>query len=148
MIHRAVPRRLPPSLANEFVDVDTTLVFDYQIAASGVAVGLQQPISSEGDFYLCAMQASAVIQIRPDDQEDAGNVGIRIADDTGYRLMDDYVNLYFFSEMQGNPWPYVIKPMHLFKGGTKIIIDIQEYTGNLSNVQIGFRGLYRYRRDA
>lgn len=152
-IRRAVPRitparpHLPPSLRQEFVDCDTTLVFDYQVPAGETLVGLQQPISSEGDFFLCAIQASSVIQARPDLQLAAGNVGLRFADDTGYRLMDDYVNLYFFSEMQGNPWPYVVKPMHRFRAGTKILVDIEESTGFLSNVQVAFRGVYRYYRQ-
>jgi hypothetical protein len=131
--------------SNKFVDCDVTLVFNYQIGAYAQIVGLQQPISAEGDFYLCAMQASSVIQQRPDLQEYAGSVSIRIADDVGYRLMDDYITMNFLTEMAGNPWPFVIKPAHFFRAGTKIWIDMQENSGFLSNVQVSFRGRYRYR---
>lgn len=131
--------------SNQFVDCDVTLVYNYQIGAFATIVGLQQPISAEGDFYLCAIQASSVIQQRPDLQEYTGNVSIRIADDVGYRLMDDYITMNFLTEMGGNPWPFVIKPAHFFRAGTKIWIDMQENSGFLSNVQVSFRGRYRYR---
>ena len=135
----------PPALVHQFSDVDTTLVYDYQIQPNAQIVGLQQPISMEGDFYLCAWQASSVIQIRPDDQENAGNVSIRIADDTGYRLMDDYITMNYLTSISGNPWPFTLRRPHMFRAGTKIWIDIQELSGSLSNVQICFRGQYRYR---
>jgi len=138
-----------PSLDNQYYDCDVTLTFDVQIQANAQLVGLQQPISSEGDFYLCAYGASSVIQQRPDLQELAGSVSIRLSDDTGYRLSDDYITMPFLTSIAGNPYPFVVKTPHLFKAGTKIWIDMQETSGgdggSPSNVQIAFRGRYRYR---
>jgi len=135
----------PPAFVHQFADVDETLVFNYQIQPNAQQVGLQQPVSMEGDFYLFAWQASSVIQVRPDNQENAGNVSIRLADDTGYRLSDDYIGMNFLTSIAGNPWPYTLRLPHMFRAGTKIWIDMQELSGFLSNVQVCFRGQYRFR---
>jgi hypothetical protein len=135
----------PPAFLHQFSDVHETLVFDYQIQPNAQIVGLQQPISMEGDFYLFAWQASSVIQLRPDNQEDAGNVSVRLADDTGYRLSNDYIGMNFLTSISGNPWPFVLRTPHMFRAGTKIWIDMQENSGYLSNVQVAFLGQYRFR---
>lgn len=147
-------RRPTQQVAGMFYDCDDTLVFDYQILANAQVIGLQQPIASDADFYLCGVAASSVIIESSVTQEFNGNVGLRFTDSTGYRLMSDYVDLAFFNTSFGNPYPYVINPSHVFKAGTRINIDIQELSGGNagvsgsgfpSNVQIAFRGRYRYR---
>src|SRR5262249_19509852 len=129
-------------------------IFDYQIQADAEIVGLQHPIKSEGDFFLCAFGASAIIQLRPDSQINSGDVAIRLTDDTGYRLSNDYLGMDFTSAVKGNAYHYTYLKSHLFKAGTKIIIDLKELadgtipgpiTGLPTNVQIAFYGVYRYR---
>lgn len=143
---------LPPELSQGFVDIDETLVFNYVLQPGQEANALQQPISGDGDYWLCGWQMTSVLFQRPDLVELAGNAGARLSDDTGYRLQSDYVNVAFLTPIAGNSFPRVIRPAHLFKAGTRINIDLQE----LSNVtdtglpvpnviQIAFRGRYRYR---
>jgi hypothetical protein len=137
-----------PELSQDFVDIDASLVFNYVLQPGTVQNGLQQPISADGDYYLCGMQMSSVLQQRPDLIQNAGNAAILISDDTGYRLFSDYVNVNFMSASFGNSYPFVISPTHVFKSGTKITIDLQELS-NVANVpniiQVIFRGRYRYR---
>jgi hypothetical protein len=142
-----------PSQAKEFVDIDDTLTFNYVLAPGQVINALQQPVGGDGDFWLCGIQMTSVLRQRPDLIELAGNAGMRIADDTGYRLMSDFLNIAFLTPLNGNSYPWVIRPAHLFKAGTRISIDMQELsnviddvTGPVPNIiQIGFRGRYRYR---
>lgn len=144
---------LPPELAQGFVDIDDTLIFDYKLQPGQEANALQQPISGDGDFWLCGWQMTSVLFQRPDLVELAGNAGARLSDDTGYRLQSDYINIAFLTPLNGNSYPKVIRPAHLFKAGTRINIDLQELTnlidevsGPVPNViQIAFRGRYRYR---
>lgn len=150
--------QLPPSLAAGFVDVDSSLVFNWRLipnpgGGAQPTTGLQQPIPGDGDFYLCGIQMTSVIFQRPDLVEVAGDASLRISDDTGYRLMSDYIDIQAFTPATGNSYPYVIRPAHLFKAGTRINIDLQELSGPgteenpfLANIiQITFRGRFRYR---
>ena len=134
-----------PAMVGEFFDCDATLVFNWTLEPLQTQIALQQPISSEGDFYLCGIQATSVTYQRPDLIQLAATFQLRVSDDLGYKLMSDYIPSQFFSPTFGNPYPYVIRPSHLFKAGTRVSIDIQE-TSNVTNViQIAFRGRYRYR---
>lgn len=142
-----------PSLQAGFVDIDETLTFNIKLTPNQIITGLQQPISRDGDFWLCGIQMSCIEFQRPDLIEVAALAGLRISDDTGYQLMNDFINSNFFSPAFGNSYPYVINPVHLFKAGTRINIDLQELSGPgteenpfLGNiVQVLFRGRYRYR---
>ena len=146
---------MSPSLLNEFVDIDQTLVFNYQLQPGQTIAGLQQPISGDGDFHLCGMQVTSVLLQKPTLVELQGFVGVRIADDVGYKLMSGFISNKFMTPQQGNSYPYVIRPAHMFKAGTRINIDLQEQSnvtdpisGPVPNiVQILFRGRYRYRMD-
>lgn len=137
-----------PELERDFVDIDSTLVFPYVLQPGTVQNGLQQPISADGDYYLCGMQMSSVLQQRPDLVQNSGNAAIRISDDNGYRIMSDYINVAFLSASYGNSYPFVINPAHRFAAGTKITIDLQELS-NVANepniILVVFRGRYRYR---
>lgn len=134
-----------------FVDIDDTLVYSVVLQPSQVLTGQQQPIDNNGDFYLKGMQAMSALAQRPDLVELAGNVGIRIYDDTGYALSSDYINIAFLTSINGNSYPWAINE-HLIKAGTRITIDLEELSnasdvaGPIPNVvQIAFRGTYRFR---
>lgn len=149
---QAAMRQLPPELARGFVDIDATLVFNFVLQPGQVAYGLQQPISGDGDFWLCGMQALSTLSQRFDINYLSGNVGIRIADDTGYKLASDFIPINLLSPMSGNSYPWVIRPSHLFRAGTRINIDLQELSNASQSgvpipniVQLAFRGRYRYK---
>ena len=142
----------PTQQTHGFVDVDQTLVFNLILQSGQTVNALQLPISGDGDFYLCGMQASSFISVGFNSQQVIGNAGIRIADDLGYRLSDDFLDFSFMSSMRGNSYPWMIRPAHLFKAGTRINIDLTETTGlgvnsppYTNTVQILFRGRYRYK---
>ena len=137
--------KIPPSLIHQYQDIDKTLVFDWQLQAGQTITGLQQPIDRDGDYWLCAIGMSSVYFQRPTLVEVAALAGLRISDDTGYKLMSDYINVNNIGPAFGNSYPFVIKPAHLFKSGTKITIDLQEQSGVINVVQVTFYGRYRYR---
>ena len=136
---------LAPSVASEFFDCDATLLFNYVLQPNQTVNNLQQPIESNGDFWLCGIQASGANFQRVDLTSQASTFGLRISDDVGYKLMSDYIPIGFFTPAYGNSWPYVVRPSHMFKAGTRISIDLQEQSGNTTIVQLAFRGRYRYR---
>lgn len=152
-IQRQMAMMSTPALEAGFEDIDATLVFNYVLQPGQTANALQQPISGDGDFWLCGWQMTSVLFQRPDLVELAGNASARLSDDTGYRLQSDFVNIAFLTPLNGNSYPRVIRPAHLFKAGTRINIDLQELSnvidevsGPVPNViQIAFRGRYRYR---
>jgi hypothetical protein len=134
-----------PSISNEFVDIDQPLVFNWVLQPNNIINGLQQPIARDGDFWLCAMQATCVQAERPDLIVKASQCGIRITDDVGYKLFSDFINIGSFTPVAGNSYPFVINPSHLLRAGTRLSIDLQELSGVTSIVQIKFAGRYRYR---
>jgi hypothetical protein len=134
-----------PATVGGFVDCDTTLVFNYTLQPLQTLIALQQPISSEGDFYLCGIQASSIQYQRPDLIQLNALAAFRFSDDLGYKLSDDFIGVGFFSPAFGNSYPYVVRPSHLFKAGTRINIDVQELSNTTNIIQIAFRGRYRYR---
>jgi hypothetical protein len=138
-------QEIAPSVASEFYDCDATLVFNYVLQPNQTVNNLMQPIDSNGDFWLCGVQASSAEFDRPDSVVLAANVGIRLSDDTGYKLFSNYVPVMFFTPAYGNSWPFVVRPSHMFKAGTQIVIDLQELSGVTNVVQLAFRGRYRYR---
>lgn len=153
-IQRQMAMMSVPALEAGFEDIDATLVFPYVLQPGQTANALQQPISGDGDFWLCGWQMTSVLFQRPDLIELAGNAGARLSDDAGYRLQSDFINVAFLTPLNGNSYPArVIKPAHFFKAGTRINIDLQELTnltdeisGPVPNIiQIAFRGRYRYR---
>jgi hypothetical protein len=134
-----------PSLVNQFSDIDQPLVFNYTLQPNQVITGLQQPVSRDGDFYMCALNMSSVNMQRPDLIQLAANAGVRISDDTGYKLMSDYIQVGLIGPAFGNSYPKGLNMTHLFKAGTKINIDLQELSGVTNIVQLIFYGRYRYR---
>ena len=141
------------ALQNEFVDIDQTLIFNYKLPGGKTVNGLSQPISADGDYFLCGLQVVCAIFENPLVQTIQGEVGVRLADDSGYKLMNEYVTSLFMTPAAGNSYPFIIRPQHKFLAGTRINIDLQEMS-NLSDesgtslpnlVQIAFRGFYRYR---
>ena len=135
----------PPMIAGDFYDCDATLVFNYVLAPYQTLTGLQQPVDSNGDFWLCGIQASCTEYDRVDLTLLSTQCGIRVSDDVGYKLMSDLIPIGFFTPIYGNSYPYVVRLSHMFKMGTKIVIDLQEQSGVTAIVQIAFRGRYRYR---
>jgi hypothetical protein len=134
-----------PSVESEFFDCDATLLFNYVLQPNQTVNNLQQPIDSNGDFWLCGIQASGAEFQRVDLTSQASTFSLCVSDDVGYKLMSDYLPIGFFTPAYGNPWPYVVRRSHMFKAGTRITIDLQETSGFTTIVQIAFRGRYRYR---
>ena len=136
---------IPPSISNQFIDIDQSLVFSWNLTANTIQNGLQQPIPRNGDFWLCAMSASCVQVESPDVIVKSSHCGIRISDDLGYKLFSDFLNIDYFTPAIGNSYPFAFNPIHMFKAGTRINIDLAELDDVNSIVQIKFRGRMRYR---
>lgn len=135
---------IPPSLTNEFFDVDETLVFNYVLQPNQTITGLEQPVSGAGDFYLCGIQMTAHNFPTFGSKGMSTQAALRVVDSKGYRLIDNYAPVGFFTPSAGNSYPYVLSRPYKFDKGTYIGVDLQEQSGSICTVQVAFRGRYRF----
>jgi hypothetical protein len=126
---------------NGFVDIDTTLTLSWVLQPYTIVNAIQQPVSRDGDFWLCGIEMTSSQVEAPDLIRYNAMAGLRISDAHGYVLFSDFLNSNFFPPNN----PFVINPSHLFRAGTHINVDLQEQSGVNNAVQIAFRGRYRYR---
>jgi hypothetical protein len=90
-------------------------------------------IQTDADFYMFARYISLY----------TGAFQMRITDSTGYRLDDGFINSGALSQSSNDPT--VFSPMHFFPAGSKIVIDIEDLSGETNPTQIVFPGIKVYR---
>lgn len=114
--------------------------FDYiynppnnQLTANQEIDGDTVSIQTDADFYAFGWYISLF----------TGSFQIRLTDSTGYQLQSGFINSGALSQSSNSPT--VLSPAHLFPAGSKILIDIQDLSGNLNPLQIVFKGVKLYK---
>ena len=104
-----------------------------QLAANQEIDGDTVSIQTDADFYAFGLYISLF----------TGAFQIRLADSTGYQLQSGFINSGALS--QSSNQPTVLSPAHLFPAGSKILIDIEDLSGNPNPLQIVFPGVKLYK---
>jgi hypothetical protein len=103
------------------------------LAANQEIVGDTVSIQTDADFYVFGWYISQY----------TGAFQIQLADSTGYQLQSGYINSGALSQSSNDPT--VFSPAHLFPAGSKILIDIEDLSGNPNPLQIVFVGVKMYK---
>lgn len=114
--------------------------FDYlysppnnQLSANQEILGDSVQIQTDADFELRGWYISTA----------TGLFQIRLGDATGYQFSS---GLIISSGISSNPSrPTVFSPQHSFPAGSRVIVDIQDLSGNPNTIQIVLVGVKRYR---
>lgn len=122
---------------NGFVDVDHSYVYQVTLAASQMLRDQQQPIDTDADFVLRAIQLTS----------NTGVFAVRFSDSQGYYLSNGLLRSAIF--LVGTvPVPFPLFPELVFPSGGRIGIDIQDLSAAPNTVELTFRGVKRYKLPA
>jgi hypothetical protein len=104
-----------------------------QLTANQQIIGDTVAIETDSDFYMFAWYISLY----------TGDFQVRRTDATGYRLESGYLNSGALSQASNDPT--LVVPSHFFPAGSKILIDIQDLSGETNPLQLVFPGIKVYR---
>lgn len=122
---------------NGFVDVDHSYVYQVTLAANQMLRDQQQPIDTDADFVLRAIQLTS----------NTGVFAVRFSDSQGYYLSNGLLRSAIF--LVGTvPVPFPLFPELVFPSGGRIGIDIQDLSAAPNTVELTFRGVKRYKLPA
>jgi len=122
---------------NGFVDVDHSYIYQVVLAANQMLRDQQQPIDTDSDFVLRAVQLTA----------NTGVFAVRFSDSQGYYLSNGLLRSAIF--LVGTvAVPFAVFPELVLPSGGRIGIDIQDLSGAPNTVELTFRGVKRYRVPA
>lgn len=122
---------------NGFVDVDHSYVYRVTLAANQMLRDQQQPIDTDADFVLRAIQLTS----------NTGVFAVRFSDSQGYYLSNGLLRSAIF--LVGTvPVPFPLFPELVFPSGGRIGIDIQDLSAAPNTVELTFRGVKRYKLPA
>lgn len=122
---------------NGFMDVDHSYIWQVVLAANQMLRDQQQPIDTDSDFVLRAVQLTA----------NTGVFAVRFSDSQGYYLSNGLLRSAIF--LVGTvAVPYAVFPELVLPSGGRIGIDIQDLSGAPNTVELTFRGVKRYRVPA
>jgi len=122
---------------NGFMDVDHSYIYQVVLAANQMLRDQQQPIDTDSDFVLRAVQLTA----------NTGVFAVRFSDSQGYYLSNGLLRSAIF--LVGTvAVPYAVFPELVLPSGGRIGIDIQDLSGAPNTVELTFRGVKRYRVPA
>lgn len=120
-----------------FVDVDHSYVYQVVLAANQMLRDQQQPIDTDADFVLRAIQLTSF----------TGVFAVRFSDSQGYYLSNGMLRSAIF--LVGTvPVPFPLFPELVFPAGGRVGIDIEDLSAAPNTVEIVFRGVKRYRLPA
>lgn len=124
---------LNPAAPEGYVDVDFEYVFDIVLTGNQNLPNQVQPTLNDSDFAWRAVIINS----------NTGAFSVRFSDSQGYQLSSGYV---LSANLQGDAAsPYPIFPEIIIPAGGKIGLDLIENSGLTNTIEIGFRGVRRYR---
>lgn len=116
-----------------FVDVDFEYIYDVVLTASQILRDQTVSIVNDADFAWRAVNVNF----------HTGAFSVRFADSQGYYLSSGMI---LDANLQGDPSsPYPIFPEIVIPAGGRIGIDIADLSAAPNTIQIGFRGVKRFR---
>lgn len=122
---------------NGFVDVDHSYVYQVTLTANQMLRDQQQPIDTDADFVLRAIQLTS----------NTGVFAVRFSDSQGYYLSNGLLRSAIFL-VSTVPVPFAVFPELVFPSGGRIGIDIQDLSAAPNTVELTFRGVKRYKLPA
>lgn len=124
---------LNPAAPDGYVDVDFEYVFDIVLTGNENLPNQSQPTVNDSDFAWRAVIINTA----------TGTFSVRFSDSQGYQLSQGYI---LNGNLQGDASsPYPIFPEIIIPAGGKIGIDLIDTSGGTNTIEIGFRGVRRYR---
>lgn len=116
-----------------YVDVEFEYVYDVTLTANQFLRDQTLPTTNDADFAWWAINVNAA----------TGAFSVRFTDSQGYYLSNGQV---LSANIQGDPSsPYPVFPEIIIPAGGRIGIDIQDLSGDSNTIEIGCRGVKRYK---
>lgn len=133
-----------PRANDEYLDVEGWYTYNYDNPSGmGESLGCTVTIDSASDFCMRTISITSYATI---DGIIPPGFLIRVSTSDGYYTSSTYIDATVFQQGNSNA-PFTLYPQLILRAGSRIIIDINNTTG-MTNAQILFRGVRRYRQSS